>query len=135
MVILFILGVLFLIATIILLRAMGIRFVNGKDVKSGVDVITHLIIPTFFMYVILLNVVFLVPKFLTTDITRALGVFAMYILLTYLFSWFSTKTNLKLIGIVSDRYWYISVNYLKTYLVQLPIYICLYIIIIVTLIH
>lgn len=114
---------------------MGIRFVNGKDVKSGVDVITHLIIPTFFMYVILLNVVFLVPKFLTTDITRALGVFAMYILLTYLFSWFSTKTNLKLIGIVSDRYWYISVNYLKTYLVQLPIYICLYIIIIVTLIH
>lgn len=134
MVILLILGAIFLLATIIILRAMGISFINGKDVKSGVDVITHLILPTFVMYVILLNVVFLVPKFLTTDITRAIGVFVVYIVLTYLFSWFSTKTNLKLVGIVSDRYWYISVNYLKTYLVQLPIYICLYIII-VTLIH
>lgn len=134
MVILLILGAIFLLATIIILRAMGISFINGKDVKSGVDVITHLILPTFVMYVILLNVVFLVPKFLTTDITRAIGVFVVYIVLTYLFAWFSTKTNLKLVGIVSDRYWYISVNYLKTYLVQLPIYICLYIII-VTLIH
>lgn len=134
MVILLLLVAIFLLATITILRAMGISFINGKDVKSGVDVITHLILPTFVMYVILLNVVFLVPKFLTTDITRAIGVFVVYIVLTYLFAWFSTKTNLKLVGIVSDRYWYISVNYLKTYLVQLPIYICLYIII-VTLIH